>query len=77
MEQLFNITSLAGVLAVKPPTIRKWIREGLPYFRLGKLIRFRTTEVSAWLETKKARPVETSLEYYAKLPLPIVIKPLK
>lgn len=75
METLFTITSLADVLAVKPPTLRKWMREGLPHLKLGKLVRFRESEVSVWLETKRAKPAKPRLEYVENLPRPYLRKP--
>ena len=44
---------LAERVNVSERTVNYWLLEGLPHFRMGtKLLRFKTTEVDAWLEKK-------------------------
>jgi len=44
------------LLGIKEATLKRWCFEGrIPHFRLGsrKLIRFRKSELAAWLEAKQ------------------------
>ncbi len=47
---------VCGVLGISPNTLKRWVSEDrIPHFRLGtrKCIRFRKSEIAAWLEGKK------------------------
>jgi excisionase family DNA binding protein len=54
-ERLLTARELADILGVKPATVLDWFEAGrLPGFRLGgrfgSPVRFRWSEVEAWLE---------------------------
>ncbi len=51
MEKLMMIQEVAEVTQLKLATIRKYISlEKIPFVRLGKSIRFRPSEIEAWIE---------------------------
>ena len=54
-ESLLTTRELAEVLGFAPGTIVDWFEAGrLPGFKLGGRLRFRVSEIEAWLETKRA-----------------------
>jgi excisionase family DNA binding protein len=56
MEQLLTARDLAGVLNISAHTVLDWAQAGkLPSFKLnGGAVRFRQSEVLAWLEAQRA-----------------------
>jgi excisionase family DNA binding protein len=56
IEPLLTARQLAGVLGVSPATVLDWFEDGrLPGFRLSsRAVRFRESEVVAWLEERRA-----------------------
>lgn len=52
IERLLNEIQVAEMIDVKPQTLQSWRatgRYGLPYIRVGRLIRYRLADVEAWL----------------------------
>jgi excisionase family DNA binding protein len=59
MEPLLNARQLADVLGFAPGTIVDWAEQGrLPVFKVGRALRFRESEVLAWLEAQR-QPAKT------------------
>ena len=55
-ENLVTRKQLAGMLVLSPSFISKLMSEGeIPYIKIGKAVRFRVSEVVAWLQ-KRRRP---------------------
>jgi excisionase family DNA binding protein len=57
MEPLRNIDELCNWFGISKNTVYKWTSNrhtGLPYYRLGKYLRFRFSEVESWLRKYKA-----------------------
>jgi excisionase family DNA binding protein len=53
-ERLLTSRELADHLGFSPATILDWFERGeLPGFRVGGRLRFRLTEVEAWLEAHR------------------------
>jgi excisionase family DNA binding protein len=53
-ERLLTTRELAEVLGFAPATIVDWFEAGkLPGFRVGGRLRFRASEVEAWLEENR------------------------
>jgi excisionase family DNA binding protein len=53
-ERLLNARELAELLGFAPATIQDWFETGtLPGFRVGGRLRFRMSEVEAWLEERR------------------------
>ena len=49
-EKLMTAREVADYLQCSLSTVRRMVgRGGIPHFRLGKLVRFRRTDVDAWL----------------------------
>ena len=50
-----SIKTISDFLTVKEKTIYKLVETGqIPHYRIGKLIRFKIEEVSAWMNSKRA-----------------------
>jgi excisionase family DNA binding protein len=53
-ERLLTARELADLLGFAPATIQDWFEAGmLPGFRIGGRLRFRPSEVEAWLEERR------------------------
>lgn len=54
MDELWDIGRLSQYLGIKKSTLYAMIeRKEIPYYRIGKLARFRPAEIDEWLLTKK------------------------
>jgi len=53
MYELLTTNDLAKNLNVSRQTIERWRKEGLPYRKIGKLVRFDADEVNKWIDAKK------------------------
>lgn len=54
-DQIFNkpwdYAQLAEFLSMSPASLRVWVMQGkLPYYKIGKLVRFDPPSIKAWLE---------------------------
>lgn len=54
-ERLITIQQLCDLLHVSRSTVDRWRREGLPFTRVGRGIRFREVEALAWVENKSRK----------------------
>jgi excisionase family DNA binding protein len=58
VERYINIKGVCEITKLKEPTIRKYISGDLiPYVRVGRLIRFRESQIEAWLLSKEKNTV--------------------
>ncbi len=47
----WNYEQLAEFLGMSPASLRVWVMQGkLPYYKIGKLVRFDPLSIKAWLE---------------------------
>src|SRR2546425_13079477 len=61
--ELISVKRLAQLLDCSPKTLRDWLYKDrkslnidpLPYYRVGGMVRFRVTEVLAWIERRRVR----------------------
>ena len=54
-DNYINIDEAADYRGVKPATIRTWIKSrNLPAHRIGKLWKFKRSEIDAWVESGKS-----------------------
>jgi excisionase family DNA binding protein len=54
LERLLTARELGDVLGLSPSTVLDWFEAGrLPGFKLGRVVRFRASEVEAWLEAQR------------------------
>jgi excisionase family DNA binding protein len=59
MGELLTVAEAAGLLRLKPSTLRAWIlRRKLPYCKVGRLVRIRRADVEALIAASlvPARP---------------------
>ena len=56
-SRLLTAAELAERLALSTSTVLDWFEAGrLPGFKLGRVVRFRESEVLAWLEAQRVGP---------------------
>ena len=54
-DNWIGVEELAKYLGIKSVTVRKWIKEGkLPSHRIGKLWKFKKTEIDDWIKSGKS-----------------------
>ena len=58
MNHHINASHLADIFEVSINTIHNWRREGMPYYRIGRVIRFDYDEVSQWFAQFKCGSYE-------------------
>ena len=74
MADLIDTISEAGLadtLKLKPVTLRSWRRkgEGPPYYRCGRAVRYKLSEVDQWLSKRHYK--STAHEYSARSYAPL------
>lgn len=59
MDRRFvGIEDLAQYLDISTNTIRSWIwQREIPYFKMGRLVRFDLKEIEGWLKDKKVEEI--------------------
>ena len=58
-EGWVDIAEVAAHLQVARDTVYRWVdTKGLPAHRVGRLLRFRLSEVGAWATTGSGHPVD-------------------
>ncbi|HST26574.1 MAG TPA: helix-turn-helix domain-containing protein [Gaiellaceae bacterium] len=61
-EPLLTARELADVLNLSASTVLDWFEAGrLPGFKLGRAVRFRESEILAWLEARRVGPLVHAL----------------
>ena len=56
MKKLIGVKELAEYLDVKENTIYGWVyTKQIPYYKLGRLVKFDVEEIDRWLEKKKQK----------------------
>jgi excisionase family DNA binding protein len=54
MESLIGISELAQYLGVKTSTVYDWVHtRQISFYKVGRLVKFRRTEVERWLEKRR------------------------
>ena len=58
MGEIYNDKGAATYIGLKPPTMQKRRRErkGPPYIKIGRLIRYRQSDLDAFLEKHLQKP---------------------
>ena len=57
MEKLLTARQVADLLEVKVSTVYDWAsRNTIPYVKLGRLVRFKKTDVFRWVESHTLAP---------------------
>ena len=58
-EKWVSLEEIAEHLGISKDTIRSWIKKDvIPYRRIGKLYKFRISEVDAWVDSGKSAEIE-------------------
>lgn len=53
MEPVVDKNGVAELLAVSPRTVEGWVARGeIPFYRVNRMVRFRVSQVEAWLEDR-------------------------
>lgn len=56
LERLLTARELADLLGFSADTILDWHERGeIPSFKLGRAVRFRESEIAAWLEERRTQ----------------------
>jgi excisionase family DNA binding protein len=62
-DQLLRAVDVAELLGLSPATVLDWFEsEKLPGFKVGRAVRFRESEVLAWLEARRRGPALESVQ---------------
>ena len=52
--KLLNVQEVAKLIGVRPSTIYQWThQEYIPHIKIGKLVRFKDTDIEKWLNSLK------------------------
>ncbi len=55
-KRLLTIDEIAEFLHMNPMTVYSWVKDGkIPAFKIGKVWRFRKTEIDEWLKNKSIK----------------------
>lgn len=52
---LLDTSAAAGYIGVEPGTLEVWRcvkRHGIPYIKVGRLVKYRQSDLDAWLEAR-------------------------
>jgi len=52
--EYLSVAELSAYSSISKSTLRKWIRIGMPYFKLGRSIRIKRNDFDVWLEQFRA-----------------------
>jgi len=55
--EMLNRIAAAQFLGIKPQTLASWATTGryaVPFFRVGKSVRYRVSDLEAWLAARRA-----------------------
>jgi excisionase family DNA binding protein len=50
MPQYITVQDIMKLYKVTKTTVYNWIKQGMPYYKFGKLTRFIESEVDEWLK---------------------------
>jgi excisionase family DNA binding protein len=57
-KEILTIKETAGYLKVRPSTVYSWVEQGrIPYSKIGRIIRFRKSEIDLWFDSKMTQAV--------------------
>ena len=57
MEKLLDIKEVSQRLSIRENTLRAWVfQRRIPAIRLGRLVRFRESDLAAWVKSEEGRP---------------------
>lgn len=53
MAKLITITELQSIYSISRATIDRWRKEGLPFIKVGRGVRFDEEQVREWIKNNK------------------------
>lgn len=57
-KRLLTIDEVAEFLHMNPMTVYSWVKDGkIPAFKIGKVWRFRKSEIDEWLKKQKYKKI--------------------
>lgn len=55
IERWYSLEEISNHLGVSKDTIRAWIKKDtIPYYKVGRLYKFKVSEVDKWIESGKS-----------------------
>ena len=58
-ERLYSVEEIANYIGVSKDTIRAWAKKDMiPYYRIGRLYKFKLSEIYTWIESGKSAGAE-------------------
>lgn len=55
IERWYSVEEIANHLGVSKDTVRIWIKKNsIPYYKVGRLYKFKISEVDHWIESGKS-----------------------
>lgn len=62
-QGFLNIQQIANYLGIKASTLYSLVeKSGIPHYRVGRLVRFKKSEVDEWMEGQKEPAVDIKIE---------------
>lgn len=56
--ELVSVKTLCEMFDLKEETVRGWVKKReIPYHKLGRLVRFKLTEIRSWITARLVKPV--------------------
>lgn len=52
-DELLTKEELCKLLKISRPTLDRWRKQGLPYIKTGRLVRFDRNEVMEWIKKNR------------------------
>lgn len=52
-EEILTQQELCKWLKISRSTAERWRKEGMPFYKTGRLVRFNKAEIIEWLKTKE------------------------
>lgn len=65
---MFSQETVAAILDCSLATIERdrWIGNGIPFVKIGRLVRYRKTDICTWLEEHKSFQSTTKMQFKAE-----------
>lgn len=58
IEKMVGIGELSRYLDIKVNTVYAWVHSRqIPYYKVGRLVKFRKSEIDQWLEQRKVKEI--------------------
>ena len=59
VDKIYTIEQAAGILSIKPRTVREWIRQGkVRAFKLGDLVRIHEEDLQEFIDSERRKSLK-------------------